>query len=504
MIPTRSSTLLGGLFIVAVAVSVDAAEVKRPPFSVPDQYIVVLDPKQNLAPQQVAAELARAHGGRVGIVWNDAINGFTIRIPDAAATAIARDHRVIAVEQNSEIFLSTSQNTTTAPEGTAAGAGSLWALDRSDQQALPLDGQFNYCDTGFGVKIYVVDSGVLKTHQEFYTSATDTNTRVANGAAFTTINGDGVNPIDRYPAPNESVDYGTNPCNVLTSSGYAQSWGHHGTSVASLAAGRLTGTAKAATVVPVKVIRCDGKGYVSDAISGLNWILQQHLNDPSVPKVVNMSMYYWLPGTAPTETCSNGNVVPSITTSQFTSFETAIQTLVGNNITVVVSANNHNQDARNFSPSRLAYGNTALTGPHVITVGGSMLVNGVDTRWIAGNPTYNFCTNGTAGTNWGVAVDLFAPSHNITAASIGLPTNSPLPWGYRTVAQGRDGTSFAAPLVAGVVARFLQVTPGATATDVWQHLQNLSTYGAIAPSSLSGSPNRLLRRVGAAVCKVRS
>ncbi|HEY0141620.1 MAG TPA: S8 family serine peptidase [Thermoanaerobaculia bacterium] len=366
-----------------------------------------------------------------------------------------------------------------------------------DQQALPLDGMFNYCDSGFGVKIYVVDTGVLKTHQEFHLSATDTTSRVANGAAFTTSMGDGLTPVDRFPVPGETVDYGTNPCDVMTNSSKATDGGGHGTAVASLAAGRLTGTAKGAAIVPVKVVTCGLKGYVSDVISGMNWVLQQHLADPSVPKIVNMSMYYWLPGTAP------GSCATEITSSQATSFETAVQSLVTNNITVVVAANNHNQDARNVTPSRLAYGNTAVTGSHVISVGGTTLANGVDSRWTMPDSTLS-CTNLPAGSNWGVAVDIFAPANDITAADIRPPLYSSLPWGYRKVSQKRFGTSFSSPMVAGVVARFLQVTPGATPADAWQHLQNYATYGVIAPSTLNGSPNRLLRKVGAAICKVRS
>jgi subtilisin family serine protease len=48
----------------------------------------------------------------------------------------------------------------------------LWNLDRVDQRALPLNDKYTYgtadtAGTGKGVTIYIVDSGVLITHQEF-------------------------------------------------------------------------------------------------------------------------------------------------------------------------------------------------------------------------------------------------------------------------------------------------------------------------------------------------
>jgi hypothetical protein len=496
----RLFSLFALALFIAIEVQAGSGNVLRPGFAVPQQYIVLLDAKQNLRPASVAAELARAHGGRVGVIWNDVVDGFTITIPDAAAAAIARDPRVKVVEQNGRMFASTAQQTTVPPIGAEPNASSLWALDRIDQRTYTdgtTDGRFLYCDDAFGVEIYVMDSGVLKTHQEFHRSATDTTTRVANGMSFTTVNGDGVTPADHFPAPGETVDYGTNPCGTITNPGGSPNAGH-GTAVASVAAGRITGVAKGATIVPVKVIQCGGEAFISDAISGLNWIVQRHLNDPYVPKVVNMSMYYWLPGTAPY--CPPA-VTPSITTAELTSLEQAVQSVIANGVSVIVSANNQNQDARNLSPSRLAYGNTAIAGPHVVTVGGMMRSGGIDQRWVSS--PYDPC--GTAGSNWGVAVDLFAPSHDITSAAISNSFDSRVTYGYRTVADGRDGTSFAAPYVAGIVARYLQVNTGArTPLDVWQHLQNYSTYDSLAPSTLNGSPNRLLYRAGAETCRIRA
>src|SRR5947209_20130275 len=42
-----------------------------------------------------------------------------------------------------------------------------WGLDRIDQQALPLDRRFNPGADGAGVHVYIVDTGVRRTHREF-------------------------------------------------------------------------------------------------------------------------------------------------------------------------------------------------------------------------------------------------------------------------------------------------------------------------------------------------
>jgi Subtilisin-like serine proteases len=132
----------------------------------------------------------------------------------------------------------------------AVQTSATWGLDRIDQRSLPLNGTYEYTTTGDGVRAYIIDTGVLSTHTEF-------TGRMAPG--FTSIN-DGL---------------GTEDCDG------------HGTHVAGTVAGTTYGVAKDATVVPVRVLDCEGSGTSSTVVSGMNWVRNNH---PGGPAVVNMSL----------------------------------------------------------------------------------------------------------------------------------------------------------------------------------------------------------------------
>lgn len=113
-----------------------------------------------------------------------------------------------------------------------------WGLDRIDQKTLPLNSAYSYLQTGSGTTAYIVDTGILSTHQQF-------SGRVLSG--YTAI----------------SDGNGTTDCNG------------HGTHVAGTVGGSTYGVAKNVSLVPIRILGCDGSGASSNVIAGLDWILKK-------------------------------------------------------------------------------------------------------------------------------------------------------------------------------------------------------------------------------------
>ncbi len=212
---------------------------------VPNGYIVVLNdlaagPKgeHSLVPT-VAANLRAIHGGSVNRIYQHALLGFSIRLPEAAARRLSLDPRVAFVEEDSEITLSTTQ------------ANATWGLDRIDQRNLPLSTSYTYNSTGSGVKAYVIDTGIRATHQ-------DLAGRVLAGT----------NTVDATPS--------TEDCNG------------HGTHVSGTIGGTTFGVAKDVTLVAVRVFGCGNSTTTAAIIAGVDWVTGNH--QAGQPAVANMSL----------------------------------------------------------------------------------------------------------------------------------------------------------------------------------------------------------------------
>lgn len=171
-----------------------------------------------------------------------------------------------------------------------------WQLDRTDQRSLPLDQSYSFTQTGAGVDVYVLDSGILATHEEF-TGRVD----LARSRNFA----------------NDQPPEDVNDCNG------------HGTHVASLAAGTTFGIAKAATIISVRVYDCSNMGPLSQALDGIDWTLQQMRSSGGKRAVINMSF---------------GGPASSL-------LNDAIQELVDAGGVVVTAAGNDAVDACGVSPA---------------------------------------------------------------------------------------------------------------------------------------------------------
>jgi subtilisin family serine protease len=374
----RIALLFAGIALVATAAISGEGAVHRSARHIPGRYIMVLEPGADTT--TVANTVRNFKSAQVRHTYVRGLKGFALDLSDADAQALAQDSRVQFVEEDSTVSAATTLS---------------WGLDRVDQRFLPLNGSYVSSGTAAGVSVYVVDTGILAEHLDF-------GGRVATG--FSSVADGG----------------GTTDCNG------------HGTHVAGVIGGAHYGVAKSATLVPVRVLDCNGSGSVSTLLAGLDWVLQDHAQSPG-PAVVNMSL--------------GGDASSAL--------DAEVNQLIAAGLTTVVAAGNNNQDACTTSPARV---------PAALTVGAS---TEVDQR-------ADF-------SNYGTCVDLFAPGTNIVSDWYVSPS---------TVAVA-SGTSVAAPFVAGVAALCLEKFPDASPATVSQTIVSQATLDLLGGIG-DGSPNRLL------------
>jgi subtilisin family serine protease len=313
--------------------------------SAAEPYVVTVSPNAS------AAMVAHSQGIDPDAVFSHALNGFVARIPRQAVAGILRNPHVQSVEADGPIT-----------GDTQVQADPTWGLDRIDQRELPLDNGYSYAYTGHGVTAYIIDSGIRFDHVDF-------EGRAKRG-------------FDAFSDGQDGSD-----CRG------------HGTHVAGTVGGRTWGVAKSVRLVSVRVLDCNGRGTVSGAIAGIDWIIRNNAG----PAVANMSL-----GAAKNE-----------------SLNQAVRNLAAAGVQVSVAAGNSDTDACTVSPASTR---------EAITVGS------------AGSSRRNVRRPYS---NWGDCVDVFAPGSEITSASHLDPVSSVV----------MSGTSMAAPHAAGVMALWLEAEP---------------------------------------------
>ncbi|MFF8270706.1 S8 family serine peptidase [Streptomyces sp. NPDC016562] len=201
----------------------------------------------------------------------------------------------------------------------------------------------------------------------------------------------------------------------------------HGTHVAGTVAGATYGVARKANLVSVRVLGCDGRGTLSGIIAGMDWVAK----NAKQPAVLNGSL--------------GGD--------KSTAVNDAATALSDAGVLPVIAAGNSAVDACTISPASAA---------RVVTVGAS-------NQW----------DEETFFSNFGPCVSLYAPGQAIVSAKLGGGSVA------------LDGTSMAAPHVAGVAVLYKQAHPTAAPAEIAEFLDEESTKDSLQSLS-KGSPNQLL------------
>ncbi|KAM6963015.1 proprotein convertase subtilisin/kexin type 9 [Aplochiton taeniatus] len=359
---------------------------------IPGQYVVVLQDGTHQSHVQRTIRRLQAKAARSGYItkilltYSGAFHGFLVKMSsDILHLAVKLPH-VEYIEEDSFIFAQSVP----------------WNLQRLLQpfSGNPESSEYTPPNDGGMAEVYLMDSSVQSTHREIEGRVLITD--------FSNVpEEDGVR-VHRQASQCDS----------------------HGTHIAGVVSGRDSGVARRARVNAVRVLNCQGKGTVSGALAGVEFIRAALAARPLGSVVVLLPFV--------------GGFSRSL--------NKACRDMVAYGAVLIAAAGNFRDDACLYSPA---------SEPEVITVGA---INSED------QPV----SLGAGGTNFGRCVDLFAPGDDIISASSDCSTC------FTT----RSGTSQAAAHAAGVAAVILSISPNASSVEVLQRMLREATTNTINPFSM--------------------
>jgi subtilisin family serine protease len=331
-----------------------------------DPYIVVLEESVDSPSRVVEGIEGRQENLEVDAVYTEAVEGFAAEIPDDSLDEVRNNSSVAYVERDKVV--------------TTVAQRLPWGVKRigADNSMTPPD---NSLVTVPDVHVYVLDTGIaygLNAHPDL------------NVVHHINLTGRG---------PNRDCD-------------------GHGTHVAGTLAAKdntsyVVGVAPSAPLTGVKVLNCNGEGWASDVIRGIEWVTKKNAQKPAV---ANMSL----------------------SGSRSKALNTAVKNSAASGIFYSLAAGNERTNACRVSPAMTGAGknNGILT---------TAATNKAD-----GEPSWS---------NFGRCVDLWAPGVNILSTRLGGGTET------------SSGTSMAAPHVGGTAALFRSNKPGAGPSGVEARLK---------------------------------
>ena len=248
-----------------------------------------------------------APGFRTATLWttsvgDDELDEFRARF--ATDIELIEPDFTMTAFQSQNVGENVGENVVSAPRRDECGYSQAnlmpgqWNLDRVDGPAL--DGYFSppECLCGKGVHVYVLDTGVRLSHEDF----APRGVRTKSGWNFVGDECGGGTVDDR--------------------SG-------HGTHVAATAVGATSGVAKCAVLVPVRILDENGRGDGGAMLSALDWVADHDPGSPDARKIVSMSV---------------GGPRSAV-------IDAAVRELVSSGVVVVAAAGNSGEDASGTSPA---------------------------------------------------------------------------------------------------------------------------------------------------------
>jgi subtilisin len=210
-----------------------------------ESFVVVLQPGTQNVPA-VAASLARQAGGKVGFVYEDALQGFSLTAAPAAARGLAKNPKVAYVEAD-RLWSIEAQDMPTGISRTFADTNANLDIDGADDYRVDVD-------------VAVIDTGIDLDHPDLNVKG-------------------GVTCTSRWP-------WGSATCSTGGDDDH-----YHGTHVAGTIAAidngiGVVGMAPGARLHAVKVLNSQGSGYTSWIVAGINWVA----GNAGTIEVANMSL----------------------------------------------------------------------------------------------------------------------------------------------------------------------------------------------------------------------
>jgi subtilisin len=384
------------------------------------EVIVVLS--QGLAPggrqanRDRAAAVAQGLGVEPSHTYGAALFGFSATVPAGRLEALRRDPRIAYVDRDLPVSLPPAP-----PGGGLAGPGAdlgatAAAVTAQGGQVTPWGvtriGAAEAGATGRGISVYILDTGIDPEHPDLKANL---------GEGFNALSCKG-NPRN---CPGWADDHG------------------HGTHVAGTVGALdngvgVVGVAPEVTLHAVKVLGSNGGGSWSDIIAGIDWVAGHNADRV---RIANMSLSGF---GGKSGACTDAGLVGS-TMAPYQ----AICNARNAGVVFVVAAGNGSSDA--------AYSIPAAFHDAVITVSATACAN------IVTDGTAQTCAPGTATfpsfSNWGVGSDPHWPSLGTLPVAIAAPGASILSTTRGGGTGYMNGTSMAAPHVAGAAALLLAAHP---------------------------------------------